>query len=134
MEVACNQKIIIVDKSPADKNHKYSTINLEAWKNAMSKLNNTTYKLWDYIMFNQNKYKFALSAVDFCNLSGACRSTYKNAVRELIEKGFLVLTNEARNEYTFYDYPNQDTIPTTEDDINISIANDNCVSAEGFVF
>ena len=24
MEVACNQKIIIVDKSPADKNHKYS--------------------------------------------------------------------------------------------------------------
>ena len=85
-------------------------------------------------MFNQNKYKFALSAVDFCNVSGASRSTYKRAVNELIEKGFLVLTNEARNEYTFYDYPNRDTMPATEDDINISIANDNCINAEGFVF
>lgn len=128
MDTFGNQKIIVIDRTLIK-----NKIPREILFAAMNKLDNIAFKLWIYIIV-QEQDEFALSAVDFCNVSGKCRSTYKRAVVELIEKGFLVLTNEARNEYTFYDYPNQDTMPATEDDINISIANDNCVSAEGFVF
>ena len=128
MDTFNNQKIVIIDRTLIK-----NKIPREILFAAMNKLDNVTFKLWIYIIV-QKQDEFALSAVNFCKVSGKCRSTYKNAVRELIEKGFLVLTNEARNEYTFYDYPNQDTMPATEDDINISIANDNCINAEGFVF
>ena len=128
MDTFNNQKIVIIDRTLIK-----NKIPTEILFAAMNKLDNVTFKLWLYIIV-QKQDEFALSAVDFCNVSGASRSTYKRAVNELIEKGFLVLTNEARNEYTFYDYPNRNTMPATEDDINISIANDNCINAEGFVF
>ena len=128
MDTFNNQKIIVIDRTLIK-----NKIPREILFAAMNKLDHVAFKLWIYIVV-QEQDEFALSAVDFGKVSGASRSTYKRAVNELIEKGFLVLTNEARNEYTFYDYPNRDTMPATEDDINISIANDNCINAEGFVF
>ena len=99
MEVACNQKIIIVDRTLIK-----NKIPREILFAAMNKLDNVAFKLWLYIIV-QKQDEFALSAVDFCKVSGKCRSTYKRAVIELIEKGYLHLIDEEKNIYIFEPYP-----------------------------
>ena len=99
MEVACNQKIVIIDRTLIK-----NKIPREILFAAMNKLDNIAFKLWIYIIV-QKQDEFALSAVDFCKLSGKCRSTYKRAVTELVEKGYLRLIDEEKNTYIFKPYP-----------------------------
>ena len=99
MEVACNQKIVIIDRTLIK-----NKIPREILFAAMNKLDNIAFKLWIYIIV-QKQDEFALSAVDFCKVSGKCRSTYKRAVAELVEKGYLRLIDEEKNTYIFEPYP-----------------------------
>ena len=71
---------------------------------ALNKLDDAVFKLWIYIVV-QEQDEFALSAVDFGKVSGKCRSTYKRAVVELVEKGYLRLIDEEKNTYIFEPYP-----------------------------
>ena len=74
-------------------------------KRAMNKLKPNTFKLWQYLAKNQDKYTFALSkvdAMDFCNIS---KSTYASCVNELIDTGYLIKDNDGSNHYNFYEVP-----------------------------
>ena len=95
MDTFSNQKIIVIDRTLIK-----NKIPTEILFAAMNKLDNIAFKLWIYIIV-QKQDKFALSAVDFCNVSGKCRSTYKRAVVELVEKGYLRLIDEEKNTYIF---------------------------------
>ena len=99
MEVACNQKIIVIDRTLIK-----NKIPTEILFAAMNKLDNIAFKLWIYIIV-QKQDEFALSAVDFCKVSGKCHSTYKRAVVELIERGYLRLIDEEKNTYIFEPHP-----------------------------
>lgn len=99
MDTFGNQKIIVIDRTLIK-----NKIPTEILFAAMNKLDNIAFKLWIYIIV-QKQDEFALSAVDFCKISGKCRSTYKRAVVELIEKGYLRLTDEEKNIYIFEPYP-----------------------------
>ena len=99
MDTFSNQKIIVIDRTLIK-----NKIPTEILFAAMNKLDNVALKLWLYIIV-QKQDEFALSAVDFCKVSGKCRSTYKRAVIELVEKGYLRLIDEEKNIYIFEPYP-----------------------------
>lgn len=52
MRTVPNQKIITVHKEPADKQHYYTTINLDAMRAASSSLTAGGFRLWVYYASN----------------------------------------------------------------------------------
>jgi hypothetical protein len=77
----------------------------------MLDLKGETFKLWCYIGKNQNGYTFALSKVDAMKWGIGSKSSYDRAVKELIEKRYLV--EDAPNHYTFYEKPKEKEIVIT---------------------
>ena len=61
------------------------------------------FKLYIYIAKNQPDYNFNLSSADFCQCTGFSRTAYNSAVKELIEKEFLI--DCGNNQYIFVDNP-----------------------------
>jgi hypothetical protein len=78
----------------------------------MINLKGETFKLWCYINKNQNNHTFALSKVDAIKWGIGSKSSYDRAVRELIEKGYLVETSS--NHYNFYEKPKDEVIYITK--------------------
>lgn len=106
-----NQKTIKVAKEKCDKNNLYAMYNLDALQHAMIDLKGETFKLWCYINKNQNGYTFALSMVDAIKWGVGSKSSYNRAVKELIDKGYLVLVSG--NCYNFFELPKQEEMLVT---------------------
>lgn len=98
-----NQKVITINKEPCDKNHLYTTINLQALSLASQKLDAEAFKLWIYFAKNQDKYQFALSFQDVSDNCKMKRTQYDNAIHSLIEGGYL--ERIIGNKYIFYEEP-----------------------------
>ena len=94
-----NQKVVKVSKEECDKNHKYATINLDAMEKAARDLDAGAFKLWCYFSKNQNDYEFALSQKAVEENFGMKKKQYDNAVAQLIEKNYLVVSKG--NHYIF---------------------------------
>lgn len=120
MQTSEYQKQVIVLKAKADKNHKYTVINMQAIDKAAAQLKANTFKLWLYIAKNQNKYKFALSRIAFCRWAGVAKNTYITAVKTLQQFGYLVPKKQNSNTYYFYEDPSNIVTPTSED-INVEV-------------
>ena len=112
METNPNQKTIKVQKEVSNKQNLYAIYNLEALNNAMIDLKGETFKLWCYLNKNQNNYTFALSRVDAIKWGIGSKSSYDRAIKELIEKGYLVETSP--NHYDFYEMPKDELIYITK--------------------
>jgi hypothetical protein len=112
MNTVPNQKTIKTNKELCDKSHYYTQINLDALQYAMSDLKGEAFKLWVYLGKNINGYTFALSPVDaITNWGIGSKSSYTRAVKELIDKGYLVETSP--NHYDFYELPKNEEIQIT---------------------
>ena len=97
-----NQRIITVKKAPADKEHLYSSINLQAMEKACNTLQSKAgIKLWLYLGKNRPNFNLALSREDFMSFAGCAETAYKNAVKELIQTGYL--KHDGGNYFTFYE-------------------------------
>lgn len=107
IETVPNQRILTIQKLPADTNHKYTVNNLEALGEAARRLQSKGgFKLYMYLAKNQNNYKFALSSTDFCSWSGLGIAAYRTAFEELKTEGYLIARDQTKeNEciFTFYD-------------------------------
>ena len=57
---------------------------------AMADLKGASFKLYMYILSNQDGYIFGLSQKDVANRAGLPEATYRTAVKELIDKKYLV--------------------------------------------
>lgn len=57
-------------------------------------LKDTTFKLYMYLISNQDDYVGGLSKVDAINKTGISESSYKRAMKELEEKGYLINKHE----------------------------------------
>ena len=114
MNTVANQKTVVMQKAQSDKDHLYSIFNLEALQVAMIELKGETFKLWCYINKNQKGHTFALSKVDAIKWGIGSKSSYDRAVKELIEKGYLVETSS--NHFNFYELPKKDEIYITKVD------------------
>lgn len=101
MNTVPNQKVITTKGALHDKDNIYAMLNIEALNLAMMTLSPNTFKLWCYMAKNQNDYTFALSSTDVCKVCSMSIGTYKKAVNELIDSGYLV--NTSGNSYNFYE-------------------------------
>lgn len=97
-----NQKVVKVKHYLCDGTHLYAMCNLKSNKKALQELSPNTYKLYMYFSLNQDDYTFALSCQAVCNATGMSDSTYKKAVRELVDKGYLV-KSKTKGLYIFYE-------------------------------
>ena len=94
-----------------NKDNLYSVINLSALKNAMMDLKGETFKLWCYLNKNRDGYTFFLSKVDALQWGIGSKSSYDRAVKELIEKRYLV--SVSGNRYNFYEIPREESVIIT---------------------
>lgn len=117
-----NQRIIaITGKEPCDKDNIYAKINKNAMIEAINNLHSTTtYLLWTYLSSQKNDYNFAFSSSAVSKELGIKKSTIQNAIRELINKNYLVQRDFNSNIYDFYELPKE-----KEENINIKIHNSN---------
>lgn len=109
METVPNQKVVQIQKEKVGKNNLYAVISLKGIDDAAT-LPKTAFKLWIYLVKNQDKYSFALSCKDFCRWAGVSKNTYETAVKELIERSYLVRKEEGSNVYIFYEIPQDDEV------------------------
>ena len=112
MNTVPNQKTVNTIKENSNKDNKYSIFNLEALQCAMIDLKGESFKLWCYINKNQSGYTFALSKVDAIKWGIGSKSSYDRAVKELIDKKYLVETSP--NHYDFYELPKDNKIYVTK--------------------
>ena len=100
-----NQKIVhIEERTKRDSDNIYATTNIQALQAAMNNLNNSSFKLWCYLNKNQEHYQFELSQ-KACAEWGIKKDSYYSAVKDLINKGYLICKNENSNIYSFYEMP-----------------------------
>lgn len=108
-----NQKIVTVNKEPCSKCKHYAMINIEAMEGASRDLRAGSFVLWCYFAKNQSGYQFALSNTAALESMGIKRDAYNNAVKELMEKGYLV--NTCGNNYQFNEKPQAKDRPQAEE-------------------
>lgn len=98
-----------MSKEPCDKEHLYSTINLEAAKLAMKDLTPAQFEVWFYFAKNQAGYTFAVSPAAALNEFGIKKDTFQKAKVALKEKGYLVEDLAAgKNHWIFREIPEED--------------------------
>lgn len=102
-----NQRIIKIKKEPTDKQHKYTTNNLNALDEALEQLDTKGgFKLYMYLAKNQNNYELALSSADVKECCGLAYTAYRTAFEELVDKGYLVPVNQKQTLFIFRDKAN----------------------------
>lgn len=117
-----HQRVIEVNKSPADKQHLYTANNLAAIDQAAARLQSVGgFKLYIYLAKNRDKYTFALSSSDFMEWSSLGKQAYSTAFKELVSWGYLKRDKEQKNKYFFYDYSKKEEKEEEEKIDNINI-------------
>lgn len=100
-----NQKVITVNKEPTDRNNLYMCLNIDALQKAMNDLTPAQLKVWMYFAKNQNNYQFELSSVAVCGFCNISDKTYREAVKTLVAKRYLVPRAADKKCYDFYEIP-----------------------------
>lgn len=105
MVVYPNQRIITIRKTDLNFNREmlWGTVSRNAMETASKILNGNAFKIWTDLNLNQNGYEFALSSEDIKNRLGIKESSYKKAILELIDFGYLRKTKGTH--YDFFDFP-----------------------------
>lgn len=101
-----NQKVVKVQKQLCNKVNLYATINIEAMEAAAQDLKAGAFKLWVYFAKNQDGFQFALSSRDVLDTFGIKKDQYDSAIKELLNKGYLVETGG--NQYIFNEVVGKD--------------------------
>lgn len=98
-----NQKKIIIQNAPCDRNNLYCMMNIEALQKAVSELSGVGLALWLYLSKNQNGYSLDLSPADAAKW-GIKRSSFYRAEDELTRLGYI--KHLKGNVLTFCNNPN----------------------------
>lgn len=105
-----NQKSVVTKKTQSDKEHPYGICNIEATLKAGKLLTDRAFKLYIRMSLHQDEHTYALSPVEIYNSIGMTDKRYREAIKELIEKGFLVQHSKHKSVYIFYEAPHIDNI------------------------
>ena len=96
-----NQKAIETNKLPTG--NSFLQINSNEWTMASRALKDCAFRMYMYMCDNQHGYRYGLSPSDVCQELGISERSYRNAVNELIEKGYLVeYTGKEKLNYDYY--------------------------------
>ena len=103
-----NQKSIITHKTVSDDAHIYGKCNVDATMSAAKELSDRAFKLYVRLNLHQDGHTYALSPVAIQGDIGMSDKRYREAVKELIDKGYLVQHDKHKSLYIFYEYPQKD--------------------------
>lgn len=107
-QTSANQKTITTRKTLSDKDHLYGVMNVAAMLSAAHRLTDRAYKLYVRMMLHQDGHTYALSPVEINSSIGMSDKRYREAVKELIDKGYLVQSEKHKSLYTIFEYPEKD--------------------------
>ena len=106
MTTVANQKTIEVAKQEKSTKEKLIAVRGQsAERIAAQTLTHSALKLWLAITQNNNGYTFALSPAAMAEQWGLPIASYKRAVKELQEKGYMVAKPDKQNSFIVYDIP-----------------------------
>lgn len=113
-----NQRSVITHKTLSDKEHPYGICNIAATLTAAKELTDRAYKLYIRMSLHQDGHTYALSPVEINNSIGMTDKRYREAVKELIDKGYLVQHKDHKSVYIFYEAPAIDNISVLPKEID----------------
>ena len=96
------EKKVLINKTIMDEDHHYYKANVAANKEAMRVLTKSGFYLYTYFMQNDNGWNPILRRTHVMKETGLSKSSYYDAIADLIEYGYLVETNDG---YEFYELP-----------------------------
>lgn len=120
-----NQKIIITVKAESGAEHPYSIDNINAIRQAMRELTDKAFKLYMNMCINKDGFTYPLSPKFIETKTGMTESRYRDAVKELIKKGFLKQSDKQKNAYFFYEDPKAAYIENAE---SVCKKSEDCIS------
>lgn len=97
-------------KEPCDKNHYYTTNNLDALQEAMMVLGGVPFKLWMYFAKNKAGHRLEITTADLARW-GISESGYHTAWHKLRKLGYL--EEVSNNHYIFHERAK--SVPTIVD-------------------
>ncbi len=96
------EKEFSIFKTTMDNDHPYYKANKAASQEAMASLSRSAFYLYSYFLQNDDGWVGVLRRTHVMNVTGLSKSAYYRALDELIEKGYLVDTDDG---YEFYENP-----------------------------
>lgn len=103
-----NQKVVVINrdipKQTKENKDPYMIAYTKHIEEAAQNIHKvSSFKLYLYLLANQNNYRFALSTQDFADRYGLSIDAAKTAVNDLISLGYLVLRDKLT--FDFYEKP-----------------------------
>lgn len=96
------EKKVLINKTIMDEDHHYYKANVAANKEAMRVLTKSGFYLYTYFMQNDDGWNPILRRTHVMKETGLSKSSYYDAIADLIEYGYLV---ETKDGYEFYESP-----------------------------
>jgi hypothetical protein len=100
-----NQKVLTFNPSLKDALHPYTLWNNDDLHEAITTLSPTTFQVYIYLgQYKEMKTEFALSRAHLMKELSIAEGTYRKAIKELQEKGYLIPNNAVDcppNSYIF---------------------------------
>ena len=119
MRPIANQKKITIQKEVVEKesgkNRPYMIAYVNTIEKAAQELKNSAFKVYIYLLTNQNQFYFGLSPQDISNRYGISIDAARDGIKTLIQKGYLSAVNDSETEYIFYDSPDRIPVELAEE-------------------
>lgn len=98
-----NQRRVKIHKMDAANG--YTKIDIQRNKQAMADLGYSAYMLYMYFCLNATDFDVIVSKVSICDETGLKETTYHEAFKKLVDKGYMVLKPGKKTLYDFYESP-----------------------------
>ena len=98
-----NQDRITIHKERYDAN--FLQVGIDEWTTAFTNLKPGTFGLYLYLCSNKHDFHLALSSAAVQNALGYSDSTYRRAKKELIEKGYIIVSERSPHVMDFFPTP-----------------------------
>jgi len=98
-----NQDMVTIHKERYDAN--FLQVGIDEWTTAFNTLKPGSFGLYLYLCGNKEGYRLALSSAAVQHALGYSDSTYRRAKKELIEKGYLVVSERSPHVMDFFPTP-----------------------------
>ena len=98
-----NQDMVTIHKERYDGN--FLQVSIDEWTTAFNTLKPGSFGLYLYLCGNMDGYHLALSSAAVQHALGYSDSTYRRAKKELIEKGYLVVSERSPHVMDFFPTP-----------------------------
>lgn len=103
-----NQKTVVTKKTESGAASPYGICNVSAVLTAAKELSDRSFKLYMRMNLHQDGHTYALSPIEINGAIGMSDKRYRDAVNELIDKGYLVQSEKHKALYVFYEFPQLD--------------------------